>query len=101
ITRNMAECVPHIAGAYCYIDTTADDPAATVDILDDGTVKVMNADGMIAGAYTPTFLKPEKLFTITKTAETTIGKEVSRFLDGAKKMYQRGWVANHTQEIDA
>ncbi|QSV17320.1 hypothetical protein [Photobacterium ganghwense] len=101
ITRNMAECVPHIAGAYCYIDTTADDPAATVDILDDGTVKVMNADGTIAGAYTPTFLKPEKLFTITKTAETTIGKEVSRFLDGAKKMYQRGWVANHTQEIDA
>ncbi|MGR5079922.1 rolling circle replication-associated protein [Photobacterium swingsii] len=23
--------------------------------------------------------------------ETTLGKEVSRFLDGAKKMYQRGW----------
>ncbi|ORT52649.1 hypothetical protein ST37_01785 (plasmid) [Vibrio sp. qd031] len=25
--------------------------------------------------------------------EMTIGSEVSRFLDGAKKMYQRGWVA--------
>ncbi|MCW8330887.1 hypothetical protein MD588_19010 [Photobacterium sp. SDRW27] len=101
IKRNMAAYIEDIAGPYCYIDTMADDPAATVDILDDGSVKVMNENGEIAGPYTPTFLKPEKEFTLTKTAETTIGKEVSRFLDGAKKMYQRGWVASHTVEVDA
>ncbi|WP_428460903.1 rolling circle replication-associated protein [Photobacterium makurazakiensis] len=101
IKRNMAKSIDHIAGPYCYIDTCADDPAATVDIHNDGSVKVMNENGNIAGPYTPTFSKPEKEFTLTKTAETTIGKEVSRFLDGAKKMYHRGWVANHTVEVDA
>lgn len=97
----MAAPVEFVAGPYCYIDTTASDPAATVDILDDGSVKVMNPDGEIAGPYTPTFAKPEKEFTITKTAETTIGKEVSRFLDGAKKLYRRGWFASHTVEVDS
>ncbi|KHT65445.1 hypothetical protein RJ45_01000, partial [Photobacterium gaetbulicola] len=91
IERNMAEPVRYIAGPYCYIDTLADDPAATVDIRADGSVKVLNQNGDIAGTYTPTFLKPKTAFTITKTAETSIGKEVSRFLDGIKKMFQRGW----------
>ncbi|WP_428445881.1 rolling circle replication-associated protein [Photobacterium nomapromontoriensis] len=91
IRRNMAKPVTHIAGPYCYIDTEADDPAATVDILDDGTVKVMNENGDIAGPYCPIFAKPEKPFTLTKTAESTIGKEISRFLDGVKKMFKRGW----------
>ncbi|GAB3531863.1 hypothetical protein [Photobacterium alginatilyticum] len=100
IRRNMAPSVEDIAGPYCYIDTEAADPAATVDILDDGMVKVMNQGGEIAGPYTPIFLKPEQEFTITKEAETTIGREVSRFLDGAKKMYQRGWVASHTVETN-
>ncbi|MGF1761021.1 hypothetical protein L4D76_24475 [Photobacterium sagamiensis] len=100
IKRNMAKSIEHIAGPYCYIDMCADDPALTVDIHDDGSVKVMNENGDIAGPYSPLFAKPEKAFTLTKTAETTIGKEVSRFLDSAKKMYHRGWIANHTVEVD-
>jgi len=100
IKRNMAKPINHIAGPYCYIDMCADDPALTVDINDDGLVKVMNENGDIAGPYSPLFAKPEKAFTLTKTAETTIGKEVSRFLDSTKKMYHRGWIANHTVEVD-
>ncbi len=101
IKRNMAKSINHIAGPYCYIDMCADDPAATVDIHDDGSVRVMNENGDIAGPYSPLFAKPEKAFTLTKTAETTIGKEVSRFLDSTKKMYHRGWIASHTVEVDA
>ncbi len=101
IKRNIAKSIDHIAGPYCYIDMCAEDPAVTVDILDDGSVKVMNENGDIGGPYPPTFSKPEKEFTLTKTAETTIGKEVSRFLDSAKKMYHRGWKASHTVEIDS
>ncbi|WP_052708138.1 TMF family protein [Salinivibrio sp. KP-1] len=33
--------------------------------------------------------------------ETTIGREVSRFLDGAKKMYQRGWTSTYQTERDS
>ncbi|PSW57935.1 hypothetical protein C0W54_21600 [Photobacterium kishitanii] len=100
IKRNMAKSVHDIAGPYCYIDTCAENPAATVEIYNDGSVKVMNKNGDIAGSYSPLFAKPAKEFTLTKTAQTTIGKEVSRFLDSAKKIYHRGWKANHTVEVD-
>ncbi|OLQ71217.1 hypothetical protein BIT28_03360 [Photobacterium proteolyticum] len=101
IQKNMADPVTNIAGPYCDIDFSADDPAATVNILDDGTVKVLNGNREIAGDYTPLCNRPKELYTLTKTAESTIGKEVSRFMDGVKKMYHRGWVADHTVEVDA
>lgn len=63
-------------------------------------VKVMNQSGVIVGPYCDLKQKPKQEFSMEKTLETTIGKEVSRFLDGAKKMYQRGWVADHTIQID-
>ncbi|EHZ2779814.1 hypothetical protein K5N60_000277 [Vibrio parahaemolyticus] len=67
---------------------------------DSKRVKVMNQNGIIAGPYCDLKQKPKQEFSMEKTLETTIGKEVSRFLDGAKKMYQRGWVADHTIQID-
>jgi len=103
IKRNMAKSVDHIAGPYTALDvstTFEKDSGMIVGPICPQPV-LMNADRVIAGPYTPIFAKPEKEFTLSKTAETTIGKEVSRFLDGAKKMYHRGWVANHTVEIDA
>lgn len=60
----------------------------------------MNRGGVIAGPYCDIKQKPEQEFTMEKTLETTIGREVSRFIDAAKKMYQRGWVADHTTQID-
>lgn len=42
---------------------------------------------------------PEKPFKIVKVAETTMGREVSRFLDGCKKMYQRGWETESGHKI--
>lgn len=62
--------------------------------------KVKNQGGVIAGPYCDLKQKPEQEFTMEKTLDTTIGKEVSRFLDGAKKMYQRGWSADHTIKVD-
>lgn len=62
--------------------------------------KTMNINGEIVGDYCPLFLKPEKEYTIEKTLDTTIGKELSRWLDGAKKMFQRGWWADYTIQID-
>ncbi|PMO52561.1 hypothetical protein [Vibrio splendidus] len=50
------------------------------------------------GAFT---LLPEKPFNIVKTAETTMGREVSRFLDGCKKMYQRGWETESGDKVAA
>ncbi|HHX8450567.1 TPA: rolling circle replication-associated protein [Vibrio diabolicus] len=67
---------------------------------DSKRVKVMNQNGIIVGPYCDLKQKPKQEFSMEKTLETTIGKEVSRFLDGAKKMYQRGWVADHTIQID-
>ncbi|WP_256612985.1 rolling circle replication-associated protein [Vibrio ostreae] len=72
----------------------------TIPSKDTPKVKVMNRDGVIAGPYCDIKNKPEQAFTMEKTLETTIGKELSRFLDGAKKMYQRGWVAEHTVRTD-
>ncbi|MHA2862418.1 hypothetical protein [Vibrio harveyi] len=61
-------------------------------IRDKGTI-VHGKDGQ----YT---LLPKKPFTIVKTAETTMGREVSRFLDGCKKMYQRGWETEAGEKIN-
>ncbi len=52
-------------------------------VRDTGTI-VHGKDG----DYT---LLPQKPFKVVKTLETTIGREVSRFLDASKKLYQRGW----------
>ena len=70
------------------------------DIEIDGHRRVMNLDREIVGDYCLLSQKPEKPFTMTKTLETTIGKEVSRLLDGIKKMYHRGWLADHTIQTD-
>ncbi|WP_240205664.1 hypothetical protein [Vibrio sp. CyArs1] len=72
----------------------------TVPTKDSPYPRVMNRGSIIAGPYCDIKQKPEKEFTMEKGLETTIGKEVSRFLDAAKKMYQRGWVADHTTQID-
>ena len=62
--------------------------------------KVKNKGGIVAGPYCDLKQKPDQEFVMEKTLDTTIGKEVSRFLDGAKKMYQRGWAADHTIMVD-
>ncbi|NOH22357.1 rolling circle replication-associated protein [Vibrio europaeus] len=72
----------------------------TVPTKDNPLPRKMNPDGVIAGAYCDLKQKPEQEFTMQKTLETTIGHEVSRFLDAAKKMYQRGWLADHTVRTD-
>ncbi|MCG7500049.1 hypothetical protein MHO82_24605 [Vibrio sp. Of7-15] len=51
------------------------------------------------GPYTPLWAKPEKSHTVTKVAETTIGREVSRFMNGAKKMFKRGWLTDHVSKV--
>lgn len=73
----------------------------TVPSKDNRVPKMMNLDGVIAGPYCDLKQKPEQEFTMEKTLETTIGREVSRFIDAAKKMYQRGWVADHTTQVDS
>ena len=50
------------------------------------------------GQYT---LLPKQPFKIIKTMETTMGREVSRFLDGCKKMYQRGWETEEGEKVNA
>ncbi|MDW2141807.1 hypothetical protein H7696_05480 [Vibrio alginolyticus] len=87
--KKMARPITDIGGEYWLFPTR-----------DSKRVKVMNQNGVIAGPYCDLKQKPKQEFSMEKTLETTIGKEVSRFLDGAKKMYQRGWVADHTIQID-
>ncbi|BDU42885.1 hypothetical protein [Vibrio nigripulchritudo] len=45
----------------------------------------------VAGAFTPLWLKPEKPFDIIR-AQTSIGQEVSRFVNALKKLFSRGFV---------
>ncbi|MGF1887453.1 hypothetical protein L4D13_15100 [Photobacterium profundum] len=61
---------------------------AVTKIFESGAYVAACHDGFTT-FLTPTFSpeQREKIFS----GETTIGKEVSRFLDGIKKMYQRGW----------
>ncbi|WP_051241275.1 rolling circle replication-associated protein [Vibrio litoralis] len=73
----------------------------TIPSKDNPIPKCMNRGGEIAGDYCDLRFKPPQEFTMEKTLETTIGKEVSRFLDGLKKMYQRGWIADHTIQNDS
>lgn len=44
---------------------------------------------------------PNQPFQVIKSIDTTMGKEVSRFLSGAKKMYQRGWATSEGEKISA
>ncbi|MCL9775726.1 hypothetical protein [Vibrio methylphosphonaticus] len=88
--KKIWDSITEIGGEYC-----------TVPSKDTPYPKTMNRGGVIAGPYCDIKQKPEQEFTMEKTLETSIGKEVSRFLDAAKKMYQRGWVADHTTQIDA
>lgn len=87
--KKVAHPITDVAGEY-WLFPHRDNPRVTV----------MNRGGVIAGAYCDINQKPEHEFFMEKTLETTIGKEVSRFLDGAKKLYQRGWIADHTVKID-
>lgn len=73
----------------------------TVPSKENRLPRIMNLGGVIAGPYCDIKQKPEQEFTMEKTLETTIGREVSRFIDAAKKMYQRGWVADHTTQVDS
>ncbi|NOH93060.1 hypothetical protein F0229_10890 [Vibrio sp. AIC-3] len=75
-------------------------PYSTVPFENRLRIKLMNIKGEIAGDYCRLEDKPATEFTLEKTIETTMGKEVSRILDAMKKMYQRGWVADHTLQID-
>ncbi|WP_153446894.1 rolling circle replication-associated protein [Vibrio algicola] len=72
----------------------------TIPTKENTVSKRMNMGGEIAGDYCDIRFKPPQAFTMEKTLETTIGKEVSRFLDGLKKIYQRGWIADHTRRAD-
>ncbi|CAH6946993.1 conserved hypothetical protein [Vibrio chagasii] len=75
-------------------------PYSTVPFENRPRTKVMNMNGEIAGDYCRLEDKPLQEFTLEKTIETTIGKEVSRLIDAMKKMYQRGWGADHTLQVD-
>ncbi|ELV8625606.1 hypothetical protein QNF03_002261 [Vibrio cidicii] len=59
-------------------------------------IKAMNENGEIAGPYTPIFAKPEKVWEVANM-HTTIGAEVSRFINGLKKMRKRGFTAYVTE----
>lgn len=87
--KKVAHPISDIGGEYWLFPTR-----------DSKRIKVMNQNGVIAGPYCDIKQKPKQAFTMEKTAESTIGKEMSRFIDAAKKMYQRGWVADHTVKID-
>ncbi|MFM2599873.1 hypothetical protein [Vibrio fortis] len=87
--KRVALPVMNIAGPY-----------STVPYKNRPRTKLMNMTGDITGDYCRLEDKPVSEFTLDKTSETTMGKEVSRFLDACKKMYQRGWVADHTIQND-
>ena len=87
--KKVGDPIVDIAGEYW-----------TIPSKDRPIPRVMNQGGMIAGDYCDIKSKPSQVFTMEKTLETSIGKEVSRFLDAAKKLYQRGWVADHTRKTD-
>ncbi|MBJ2148964.1 hypothetical protein JC606_21745 [Vibrio sp. IB15] len=87
--KRVALPVIDIGGAY-----------STVPFANKPRTKLMNGGGEIAGDYCRLEDKPTTEFTLEKTIETTMGKEVSRILDAMKKMYQRGWVADHTVQVD-
>ncbi|MFL7011922.1 hypothetical protein [Enterovibrio norvegicus] len=65
-----------IAGAFCPLDRAP---------------QLVNADGEIAGDYCPLERRPARLWEVTAIQKTTIGREMSRTLDGMKKMFERGW----------
>lgn len=85
--QNFAVSVNDIAGAYTAIQ------------WHKGKIKnttLMNENGEIAGAYSPTFAKPEKLWRVIG-AKTTIGAEVSGFINALKKVRKRGFKAYVTE----
>ncbi len=54
---------------------------------------------IVYGNDGPFTLLPKQPFKVIKTIKTTMGKEVSRFLSGAKKMYHRGWKTNDGEMV--
>lgn len=85
--------VRDISGPYTPIDTTSEDPHKTIPLIElDGEwqIDVHNKDREIAGAYCPIWAKPQDKNYINEL-DTTIGKETSRFINSAKKMFVRGW----------
>ncbi|AAW86526.1 hypothetical protein VF_2031 [Aliivibrio fischeri ES114] len=94
ITRKAGKNERKISAPVCDIAG----PYTSIEIQDHAVEMNMNRE--IMGDYCLLSEKPKNAFTVEKTIETTIGKEVSRLLDGLKKMYQRGWIADHTIQVD-
>ncbi len=67
-----------------------DGPFTPVEFERDTGVIVPGKDGL----YTRL---PKQPFKIIKPLDTSVGRETSRFLDGSKKMFHRGW---YTEEGD-
>ncbi|EKO3677637.1 hypothetical protein M3912_002836 [Vibrio metschnikovii] len=85
--KHWAKSVYDVAGPYTAIE------------WHKGKIKktqLMNESGEIAGPYSPTFAKPEKLHTVTGQ-KTTIGAEVSGFINALKKARKRGFLAHVTE----
>ncbi|MGF1702512.1 hypothetical protein L4D09_19645 [Photobacterium makurazakiensis] len=61
---------------------------AVTKIFESGAY-VASCEGGFTTFLTLTFTEQQRLAVFG--GESTLGKEVSRFLDGIKKMYQRGW----------
>ncbi|EKO3904904.1 hypothetical protein RRK67_001254 [Vibrio fluvialis] len=84
---NMGDSVTEVGGAYTAFEWykgKARNP------------KLMNETGEIAGHYCPLFTKPEKVWEVVG-AKTTIGAEVSMFINAVKKMRRRGFMAYVTE----
>ncbi|MCG3758856.1 hypothetical protein EXA21_04705 [Vibrio cincinnatiensis] len=85
--KNFAVSVNEVAGPYTAIEWYR------------GKIKnttLMNENGEIAGPYSPVFAKPEKLWRVVG-AKTTIGAEVSGFINALKKARKRGFKAYVTE----
>ncbi|NLS13352.1 hypothetical protein HGP28_10655 [Vibrio sp. SM6] len=85
--QNFAVSVGDVAGPYTALEWYR------------GKIKrktAMNECGEIAGPYSPIFAKPEKLWEVVG-AKTTIGAEVSRFINALKKFRKRGGVLTATE----
>ncbi|EIJ0948389.1 hypothetical protein N5280_004033 [Vibrio vulnificus] len=85
--QNFGVCVSEVAGPYSAFEWYKGKIR---------NIKAMNESGEIAGPYTPIFAKPEKVWEVVNM-HTTIGAEVSRFINGLKKMRKRGFPAYVTE----
>ncbi|MGR5096863.1 hypothetical protein ACPV5O_26365 [Vibrio maritimus] len=83
--QNFAKPVTDIGGAYTAFNWRKGK-------VHRPTVKLMNGNGEIAGDYCPLFTKPEKPWVVIGT-KTTMGAEMSKFINALKKLRRRGFVA--------